>query len=54
MNALRLAFRWKVLKEVLALLQTVGAAYEDGQLSNEERSKVMTAFWRTVRTYQRK
>ena len=54
MKTLRLAFRWKVLKEVLALLQTVGDAYEDGQLSNEERSDVMKAFWAVVKTYRGK
>ena len=40
---IRLLFRWQVLKAVLVLLQSVGDAVEDGELSDADVQTVVDA-----------
>lgn len=51
---LKLLLRWKVLRQVTKLMQTVGNAYEDGHLSDAERGAVMKEFWVLVRMFKGK
>ena len=51
---LHLAFRWKVLIAVGALLQSIGPALDDSELSDAEKKVVGRRFWELVAVYRGK
>jgi hypothetical protein len=51
---LHLAFRWRVLRAVGALLQSVGSALADDELSDAEKKVVGRRFWELVAVYRGK
>jgi hypothetical protein len=51
---LHLAFRWRVLRAVGALVQSVGGALDDSELSDAEKKVVGRRFWELVAVYRGK
>jgi len=51
---LHLAFRWRVLRAVGALIQSVGSALDDDELSDAELAIVKRRFWELVAVYRGK
>ena len=51
---LHLAFRWKVLIAVGALLQSIGPALDNDDLSEAEQAVVKRRLWQLVAAYKGK
>ena len=51
---LHLAFRWRVLRAVGVLVQSVGGALDDSELSDAEKKVVGRRFWELVAAYRGK
>jgi hypothetical protein len=49
-----LLVRWRVLRAVGELLQSVGGALDDGDLSDAERAVVKRRLWQLVMAYRGK
>ncbi len=52
MKTLKLLFRPKVLRAVIALVTVIGDATADRHLTRKERSDIMSAAWHLIRVYQ--